>query len=137
MIGGVADPRYFRDFSHHAFFDALLQGDIDHTAAVASAPETEVNHLVGINGIQGDPAFVCRQLRVNFRFNQPQHTFGQRSVSIRSLAFDVGCTDRQLTTGCGGVDIDMGIIQESDAGGINIQNEVLAFDLPFIANQIG
>ena len=56
MVGRVTDGADLRNFRHHGFFDALLQGDIGHAAAVTSSAKTQVDDIIGINGIQTDLA---------------------------------------------------------------------------------
>ena len=117
MVGRITDGADLRNLRHHGFFDALFEGNVCHAAAVAATAKTQVDDIIGIDGIQTDLALVGGQLRIDFGFNQPHDLFGQRAFCIRRLALDVGGADGQLTAGRCCTDINVGtcLLYTSDA----------------------
>src|SRR5690606_14644766 len=116
-------------------FDPVLEGDIDHAAAMAAAAEAQHHHAFGGHFLQRHVAAVLGQLRVDLRFDQPAHALDQRGRLRRRLALDLGRADLQLAAGRPRLVVDAGAVEERRAGRIEPERETLAVDRPFVALQ--
>ena len=52
MVGRIPHSGQLRDFRQQGLFHAILQGDIDHAAAMATATEKQHGNVVGGDRLQ-------------------------------------------------------------------------------------
>src|SRR5690606_31943502 len=120
VIGRVTHRSDLRYTLTQSLLDALLQGDVDHAASVATTAELQQHDAGSIDLQQADAPTVRGEPGIDLRFQHVTHPFDHPRLGTGHIALDLRRTDIELAAGGIGLEINAGAVQPTGTVAIDM-----------------